>query len=147
MPGPRADGTQWLVFLRQRVPLAGREPGWLWSAGMEAWVKPPWGGHSLGERHSLSKAWATAWNRLGPQPRQDRPQDPSEAGILRILAKYPEVTIKSRQRETGWARAGPEFIQMNSSATSTLGLWSQIGLCLIRSPLSNRGVNFLFFIP
>lgn len=38
MPGPRADGTQWLVFLRQQVPLAGRESGWLWSAGMEAWV-------------------------------------------------------------------------------------------------------------
>lgn len=38
MPGPRADGTQWLVFLRQQVPLAGRESGWSWSAGMEAWV-------------------------------------------------------------------------------------------------------------
>ena len=54
MPGPGTDCTQWLVFLRQQVPLAGREPGWLWSAGMEAWVKPPWGGHPLGERHSLS---------------------------------------------------------------------------------------------
>ena len=43
MLGPRSDSMEWLVFLRQQVPLPEGEPGWLWSTGMEDWVKPPWG--------------------------------------------------------------------------------------------------------
>ena len=54
----------------------------------------------------MEQTWATA--------QTGQTKNPREAGILRILAKYPEVTIKSGQGGVGWAGAGPEFIQMNS---------------------------------